>query len=379
MPRRGKNRQMVADSEAFSVLQTPFYKVADDWHSLFKESGSNNPFLSPAWQYLWASAFQKNWPDVSSVWCKDKLVAVAWFQKGRDLQFFADSFFADYANLLVHPDFEEAGRFLIAQTLNSGGWRKAQFEPLRQDEKATALLQDVLGAHYGRKSVICDNPVVETVGDFEVYLKNLSKKLKQEIRTSTRRLEEKGAWRFIHPTSEKEKREIFQKLISFHLQRQNGKAGHSIFEEAPNIKFFDDLLSHQGDHFTPHLSAIELNGEIISACYSLLCGGVFYYWIPSFDTTIKSVSLGKLHIKMLLEHSFKSDIRYFDFMGGNEPYKYQWQTKSSDLVRVTLFRSKAAALAYDVRMGMIHMARDAKNYSLVGQKIWVALSKFRKD
>ena len=139
-----------------------------------------------------------------------------------------------------------------------------------------------------------------------------------------------------------------------------GKPGHSIFEEARNIQFFDDLLNHQGDHFPPHLSAIELNGEIISACYSLLCGDVFYYWIPSFDATIKSVSLGKLHIKMLLEKSFESDIRYFDFMGGNEPYKYQWQTRSTDVVRVTLFRSKATALAYDMRMRMMHVARDVK-------------------
>ena len=32
----------------------------------------------------------------------------------------------------------------------------------------------------------------------------------------------------------------------------------------------------------------------------------------------------------------------------------------SDLVSVTLFRSKAAALAYDMRMRMMHVARDVK-------------------
>ena len=71
---------------------------------------------------------------------------------------------------------------------------------------------------------------------------------------------------------------------------------------------------------------------------------------------------------MLLEHSFELDIRYFDFMGGSEPYKYQWQTKSSDLLSVVLFRSKAAALAYDMRMRMMHVARDVKNHSVIGQK-----------
>ena len=191
--------------------------------------------------------------------------------KGRDLQFFADSF-ADYANLLVHPDFEEAGRLLIAQMLNSGDWRKAQFEPLRQDEKATALLQDVLGAHHGRTSFICDNPVVETVGDFEVYLKSLSKKLRQEIRTSTRRLEEKGVWRFIHPTSENEKRDIYQKLISFHLQRQNGKRAF-IFKEAPNFNF---LMICRAIRRTRRISAIELMVKLYPLVI-LCCGEVFYY------------------------------------------------------------------------------------------------------
>ena len=56
--------------------------------------------------------------------CRDRLVAVGMVPKGTGLTvFFADSF-ADYANLLVHPDFEEAGRLLIAQMLNSGDWRK---------------------------------------------------------------------------------------------------------------------------------------------------------------------------------------------------------------------------------------------------------------
>ena len=43
---------MVVDSEAFTVRQTPFREVADNWHRLFKETGSNNPFLSTTWQYL---------------------------------------------------------------------------------------------------------------------------------------------------------------------------------------------------------------------------------------------------------------------------------------------------------------------------------------
>ena len=62
-------------------------------------------------------------------------------------------------------------------------------------------------------------------------------------------------------------------------------------------------------NFKPHLSAIVQNEKIISAVFSIHCGTTFFYWIFSFDNSFKSISLGKLHIKLLIEIVFNRKLQ----------------------------------------------------------------------
>ena len=142
--------------------------------------------------------------------------------------------------------------------------------------------------------------------------------------------------------------------------------------------FFDKLLEIETEEFEVNLSSIEIDGKVVSACYSIIIGKVFYYWLPSFDADLRAVSLGKLHINMLIQFCFENEITRFDFMGGDESYKFQWNTKTNDLLRLTLFRTKIALSFYVAKKKLENKARKIKNSSLITKKLWVILSKLKK-
>jgi CelD/BcsL family acetyltransferase involved in cellulose biosynthesis len=103
------------------------------------------------------------------------------------------------------------------------------------------------------------------------------------------------------------------------------------------------------------MSALELDGRVIAAAYSLRCNGCFFYWIPSFDAALRSMSLGKALIAELIERRFAECCSVFDFMGGEEKYKYQWSNGEYDVISVSIYRSRLEGVS--ARVAMVVRAR----------------------
>ena len=61
----------------------------------------------------------------------------------------------------------------------------------------------------------------------------------------------------------------------------------------------------------------------------------------------------------VVELVFESDIRYFDFSGSSEPYKYQWQNKPR--FRAVYCLEAPPLPGFDMRMRMMH-GRDVKPF-----------------
>ncbi|XAT61181.1 GNAT family N-acetyltransferase [Rhodobacteraceae bacterium Araon29] len=367
---------------SLELTEEDFGSVESIWSDLFAQANSENPFLSLGWNSRWVSSFGNTTnTKVHVVRETGNVIAIALVDQSKKLKFRADPFFADYANFLVHPDHPEAVAFLVDNMVTRSPSRNAIFEPMRETEGTTALFEAALIQKKlnWRRTTICPNPVVSTERDFSSYLATLKKGLRQDLKTSSNNLNKTGSWSFVEATNGNVATEIFKRLVKFHLARQSDKAGHSIFEETANVDFFRELLLDPPSDFTPHMSAIEHDGKFVSAAYSIICGNTFYYWIPSFDHSYRSISLGKLHIKCLIERCCHSNIAQFDFMGGAEAYKYQWAPENYDLLKYSIFRSALQAKTYDLQQAAKRTGKSLRNESPALQKVWRRLSKFGKN
>lgn len=355
-------------------------KLEADWRKLFATSGSSNPFESWDWTIRWASRFARDGDLLVLADYEDTTIrAIVPLQIAHGtLSFLGDPMFADYAGILCLPERKTAAIKALNYALNSCVWRRSILAPLRAVDPAAAIVASAFSARkeWSEIETICGNPRIAATGDFEAYYSAVSrKKLRQDIRTTQNNLMRYGAWRYITASAGPEAHRIFEALTTFHTRRQAGKVGTSIFDDDRNTAFFRDLLDAELSEFRLHLSAIELNGIIVSAAYSIVCGDSFYYWIPSFDQSIPKVSLGKLHLKHLVEECFSSRCSWFDFMGGDESYKYQWADDRYALSRLVAHKSRSAAFLHRQRRLWRQRLKEAKDNSKALQWFWHKVSK----
>lgn len=348
------------------------------WQQVMGISNSDNPFLTWEWNHSWASTF-----------ASDKSIKVLIAESGgspvalaplmttwRQTSFLIDPLFADYADFLIACEAPESVMTaLLEHCLETGN--EAVFGPIRGSNKSGQLLLECL-KHMGRPwllETISTNPCVLPVSDFKSYMEGRNKRIRQEIRTTINHLDRGGGWEFIECNSGVLANQILDNLICYHRRRQDGKAGHSIFDPPKNQEFFRSLPDRLAEGpALAHLSAIVWQGRFVSAAYSLVCGKTLYYWIPSFDQNIKGVSLGKLHIKCLLEKCFSAGLT-FDFMGGDEPYKYQWANHGYENIQIRIFSSRLQKAAAVCIRQATEMAREAKRRSAFLEHLWMRLSK----
>lgn len=348
------------------------------WQEVIAASGSDNPFLTWEWNQAWASAYA---PDkairVLVAEAGGKPVAIApLLYTGRQTSFLINPFFADYADFLMADDAPGAVLQAFLECCMETG-KEAVFGPIRSCGQTGRLLVES-AQDLGRPwllEVMSSNPCVVPTSDFDSYMEGRSKRVRQEIRTTLNHLNRGGGWEFVECNGGDPANEILDSLIRYHHGRQEGKAGLSIFDPPENQQFFRYLPDRlEEGPARAHLSAIAWQGRFVSAAYSLVCGRTLYYWIPSFDQNIKGVSLGKLHIKCLLEKCFAAGVT-FDFMGGDEPYKYQWANHGYENIQIRIFSNRLKKAAAVGIWQAMEMAREAKRRSAFLDHLWRRFSK----
>ena len=350
-----------------------------EWQNLFRVSGCSNPFLSWSWTIAWAD--QSGSQDRCRLLCcrdDDRLLAILPLARRRGRwEFFAKPLYADFMGCLCLPGRNDALTAIAEVLSGRRDVERVVLSAVHGLDKAIPFIADALSARGWSviRCVHCFNPHIPLVSNIEYYRASLPKRLRQELRTATNKLNRIGSWRFAEASNPGQAQAWYDAMVTMHRQRQVEKDGRSLFDEPGAVVFFRSMLAESTEEFEPHVSVIELDGRPISAAYSLICGGRFYYWIPTFDRGVRVASLGKLHIMRLIEICFARKLAAFDFMGGDEPYKLQWTSHSYENFNIiatgnTIYHWAAIGAIWARK----HMRTAKRNSKFLG-KVWRWLSK----
>ncbi|MGD9107937.1 MAG: GNAT family N-acetyltransferase [Gammaproteobacteria bacterium] len=360
-----------------------FLSLKEDWQDLFRRSNADNVFLSWEWMELWGAQFARNKKlKVLAVYAGEKVVAIFPFMlrahkfRKPSVVFMADPLFADYMGFLIDYDYA-AVLSLLQQYLDGYNYSLLN---LRDIDKYFDLFRKVITNNYiSEVRVRCVSPFINVEGSFADYYSQRSKRLRQDIRTTLNKLNAQGEWRYQRVSTDADVKQELSVLMDLHLERQQNKPFKSIFLAQKHRDFFNRLAVSKNNSFENHLSIIKWNNKVVSCVYSLICGDTFYYWIPVIDSSFGNVSLGKLHIKCLLEEVFhEPKIKKFDFMGGDEAYKYQWADGQFSNYQVVTYNSRLEKLIGEYLLWMKKVCKNLKNNSKFLKLIWRKLSKLRE-
>ena len=364
-----------------------FSELENDWRYVFEESGTDNIFLSWEWCELWWRHYGKEERPMVLVVEDDKeIIAIAPLVKARGsyltrwkpiIRFIADDILADYMDFLVLRKNDEVVRTIIDFIVKQDDWGRIDLQRIPEASPNMTAIKEYLDEpkRHAIIRIVCISPIVKLEGAWEDYYKSLSKGFKRGISNFSNKLERVGKVSF-EVCDENFSDFSFEGLYEIHKKRQDYKVGKSIFESRPDRDFYSDLAMVFGRRGWLALSVLKVNNRIISYIYGLKYRGTIYCWIQAIDTEYFRYSPGKLHIKNLLAKSFEHNYKEFDFMIGDEPYKFHWAKDKKKNYEIRIYRNLRFKKSDQLRVKIKGVLVAIKNrYGLLG-RLWIKASKF---
>ena len=322
----------------------------EEWNQLVKCSASQVPFLT--FEYLkawWETRGGGEWPDES------ELILIAAFRnqtlvgaaplfltnntQGQSvLKFIGAVEVSDFLDFIVHPQnlptfISGLLDFLVSDS-GIPGWESIELDNLLESTPTLAILKtEAAERGWAFDQVhLQPAPYVRFAGDFQAYLAGLDKKQRHEIRRKIRRIEG----------------ELDDVQLTFTSNTENLAADVDAFIEMmaqdPTKQIFltDKMRQHLHrtaqvafDHHWLQLSFLTLDGKKAAAHMSFIYDNRIWLYNSGWEWAYRDLSPGWVLLAYLIQWATENGIEVFDFMRGDEPYKYKfggvdrhvWQVK----------------------------------------------------
>ena len=169
---------------------------------------------------------------------------------------------------------------------------------------------------------------VELGGEWEqFYHGHAGPKTRSTDRRKERRLRDSGAVEVIAGVAGDDP--LFEEIAAA-TTRQKSERYRAM--RAPDIMkregvrdFFEKPAAPLRDGGVLHLSAVSLDGKLITTHWGMRFGDRFYYYMPSYaEGPWMKCSPGRLLLFDLFEWCFDNGVKVFDFTIGDESYKKDW-------------------------------------------------------
>jgi CelD/BcsL family acetyltransferase involved in cellulose biosynthesis len=169
--------------------------------------------------------------------------------------------------------------------------------------------------------------VLDLPGDYDSYLGGLSGKQRHEVRRKRRRFEEA-----LGPPVLARAPDRFGDFARMH-RAAPGEKGEFLTDDLE--AFFADLLAMPGTVLDVLLTT---DGAPLAAAFGFEDGDAYYLYNSAFDPGAGTASPGTVLVDLLIERAIGAGLRRFDFLKGDEPYKFRLGAVPRPLSRLEAVR-----------------------------------------
>jgi CelD/BcsL family acetyltransferase involved in cellulose biosynthesis len=305
------------------ISSPDFDGLYSDWAELHQKQASRPPFSHPAWFGTWLNHFGEGVsPLLLAVRRDDRLIGVVPLVfGGRDATLLGDSNVFDYAGVCMEGGEEAA---VIASALE---WLMADFcQSLSvwgvREASTLGLALAAAGRRFGW-NVSCEeeavSPVAELPDDWDAYLAGLRKKDRHELRRKLRNLEAAANVELVESTSAAGvERAVDQLLVMMRASRED----KSEFLTPAMEAFFRELGPAFARLGLVRLSTLLLDGAAAATVFAFEDEHTVYLYNSGYDPEYAGLAVGLLSKALVLRNAVESGKTAFDFLRGDERYKF---------------------------------------------------------
>lgn len=315
--------------------------LRERWDSLLSRSYDNRLFLTYDWLQAWLSCAGPVRVRLVSSEEDERLAAVLPLmlegQTGSEVTLLGDPEVMDYMDGLA--DRGEA-QHLLARLLRhvfESGTDSFSARHVPSGSPLIAALEHVAGDLNLDVSVEEDEvcPVAVLGNSWDGYLETLTKKQRHEIRRKLRRAQGDGEWEW---RTARTRADVDRDLPIF-FRLQAASASHkAAFLTDEMREFFRAIAYEYLDKNILRLSVFKRDGADIAATFSFLYRGRWLLYNSGYDPAHGAHSPGIAAVALAMQDAIHEGAAAFDFLSGNESYKYQLGASDTHTCRVTATR-----------------------------------------
>lgn len=325
---------------------TVFQELQPEWNDLLRRSISNRIFSTWEWQSTWWSAYTPGQLWVITVrHDSGQLIGIApWFienhpEHGRIVRPIGCVDVTDYLDIIADIQNTEMVLKVIAEFVGSN---KMKFEwvnlcniPEKSPTRASLpayLEQQGLTVQITQQEVC---PIIELPPSWEAYFELLDKKQRHELRRKLRRIEgatENIEWYIVNESH------ILQEEIErfLHLMAASQIEKAEFLTNTQNQNFFNAIVPIAQNNQWLQMSFLMINGQAAAAYLNFIYEGtVLIYNSGLLPDQFGHLSPGIILLAYNIQHAIQSGYKVFDFLRGNETYKYRMGAQDTRIFMLT--------------------------------------------
>ena len=251
---------------------------------------------------------------------------------GKTASFVGSVDVCDYLDFVVASGREGDFFNVLLADLQQRGINRLDLRALRPDSIALSVLVNI--AQNRGCEVLCQPEDVSLeVGlpsTWEGYLAVLDKKQRHEVRRKLRRLSEAGQ---INYRLVKDSVSIHGSLGVFFNMFTESRQDKAAFLTAQMESFFKSMVGSMTEAGILRLGILELDGLPVAMIIFFDYNNSIYLYNSGYDPRYNSLSAGLLCKVLCIKESIEEGKKVFDFLKGDEAYKYHLGGKEVTLSR----------------------------------------------
>jgi CelD/BcsL family acetyltransferase involved in cellulose biosynthesis len=327
-----------------------FEALRPEWNELVRRSLADCIFNTWEWQSVWWEVYQPGRLWVLT--CRDdsgRLLGLAsWFiaqqaDGTRVVRAIGCREVTDYIDIIVDRDQPEA----IAEALIAYAAAHAdQFDAIElcnlpEQSISYRLLPGLLAQHGFTASTTHEDvcPIIELPDTWDGYLALLDKKQRHEIRRKLRRAQGTGEAVDWYIVGREHKLEVeINTFLALMAASDDDKA--RFLTDGSNTAFFRALIPALSEAGWLQLAFLTVEGQPAAAYLNFdYAGHILVYNSGLLQTAYGHLSPGIVLLAYLIQHAIETGHHVFDFLQGDEVYKYRMGGQDTHVYNLTAQRA----------------------------------------
>ncbi len=322
-----------------------FEHLQPEWNSVLRNSAADTPFLTYEWQKTWSDCLCSCEGELHLVTVRDSgaLLGIAPLfvlsepdehgQPRRLLRLIGSVDASDYLDLIALRGRErEVFNAMLDALGQCETWDAIDLWNVPEASPTRTLLPE-LGAARGwkvldEKQVVC--PIIRLPAQFEDYVQSLDKKERHELRRKLRRAEATEGVNWYAITGQDHAHDLDEAAESFISLMMKSRSDKSDFMTDDMRRFFHQMIkaTHAGGFL--HLAFLEVGGVQVATYLSFDYNQKRLVFNSGLETEgFQALSAGIVLVARIIDEAIQRGYTEFDFLRGDEKYKYQLGAKDT--------------------------------------------------